>query len=227
MAAQYPGALPSFTSMVGATTDPLSAPSHVTLEQKQADEIAAIAKAPPATPQPFITGRFYVVDNSNASTSILGEGDLELVWWPLPLNTVIAEIWEEVTIVGTAGAVRRVGIYDHSPTTGLPVGAALYDSGTVSAESTGTKQNIISGGLTVATAYGIWIGGVTQGAAGTRPQMRSLSVGQRGMHASTASGITSVLAVGYRHASVSGALPTFSTTPTISGGLARQAVKIG
>ena len=189
------------------------------------DEIVALAKDARAHPQ-YIAGRWYVLPGSPASTATMGEGELDVTWWDFPIGTVLAEIWEQVVTAGTTGAVRRVGVYAHDAATGLPSGAPLYDGGTVSAETTGEKQWIISGGLTITSSHGIWIGGVTQGAAATRPVMRSVNFSQRGIHASGAGLLSSVVA-GLRTAAVSGALPTFSAAPPLSGIIARQAVKIG
>jgi hypothetical protein len=225
MAADHPGAAIVFTGMIGGSTDPLSTPSLPTYATKVADELAALQGDNLTSPR-YIAGRWYAPPYSGTGTADLGEGNLDVVWWDLPVGTVITEIAEEVTTGGTAGAVRRIGVYAHNATTGFPTGAPLYELSTpYDATTTGVKTTgTIS--VTVSGSHGIWIGGVTQGAAGTRPVMRQINTTTRGIHG-TSGGILGSQLVGFRHASVSGALPTFTAAPTISGGVARQAVKIG
>lgn len=71
---------------------------------------------------------------------------------------------------GTTGAICRLGIYSDS--SGYP-GALLLDAGTVAAETTGVKSITISQALTAGTRY--WLAIATQGGAGTRPSVSSLS----------------------------------------------------
>jgi hypothetical protein len=225
MVADHPGAAIDFTGTIGTSTDPLSTPSLPMYATKVADELAALQGDNLTSPR-YIAGRWYALPYSGTSVADLGEGNLDVVWWDLPVETVITEIAEEVTTGGAAGAVRRIGVYAHNATTGLPSGAPLYELSTpYDATSTGLKTTgTIS--VTVTGSHGVWIGGVTQGAAATRPIIRQINTTTRGIH-STGAGILGSQLVGFRHAAVSGALPTFTAAPTISGGAARQAIKIG
>lgn len=206
--ANYPGSLPS------------SSPADHTAVN---NEIIAIAKAPLAKP-PYVTGRVY----SNVTVGpgqTYAEASLALIWHPFPPGTVLAEITENVTTAGTAGAVRRLGAYAHDASTGRP-GSLLWDGGTYDATTTGFKTIVISGGLTLTSAYGVWLGGATQGAAGTRPVITGVNAHQTAVSQATAGSVA--ILVGYEQTSVTGALPgTFTATPNLVGAGSYQLVKIG
>jgi hypothetical protein len=171
----------------------------------------------------YVSGRYYAIPYiAGAATTIHGEGDLDVVRWVFPGGVSLVAIAEEVVTAGTTGAVRRLGIYADS--SGLP-GALLHDAGTYDATTTGNKELTFTaedvGGQVV------WIGGVTQGAAGTRPAMRTVNTGTLPGIGLTTIAISTGNHMGFRHASVSGALPDpFTSTPVLSATIARHVVKI-
>jgi hypothetical protein len=155
-------------------------------------EVKAVALIPPYAP-PYRPGQVWRQPNHNIQAGIHGEGQVIVSWWPLPFGTVIVEVTEDVTVVGAAGALRRLVGYKHNPATGLP-GALLFDAGTYDATVLGFRTVVTTGSPTVDNYCGVWLGGITQGAASTRPTIRTLTVAQPGVGLAAAANMNTVWA---------------------------------
>lgn len=115
----------------------------------------------------------------------------------------------EVTTVGSAGAVVRLGVYKDDGS-GMYPGALVLDAGTIDATILGNATITLSTALALAPGR-YWVGGASQGAPSTAPVMRT--VGTSGgvlMPSNTAS--ASNIPTGAAQNSVSGALPSAFTT---------------
>ena len=140
-----------------------------------------------------------VLDRINTSAFVVDE------------YVTIDRIGVEVTTVGAAGALVRLGIYSDDGAS-YP-GGLLLDAGTVdSAASTGFKELVISQALPKGV---YWLAAVSQSATCT---LRLHSpVAQVGT--SNALTVSQNILSGWQQTGVSGALPaTFSTTQNPSGG---------
>lgn len=159
-----------------------------------AEQLLALGVAAPR----IHSGRWSGPVGQSLSTAIPTEAQLRLLPVFLPPATW-DRIRSEVTVVGTAGALIRLGLY-YDDGTGVP-GALALDAGTIDGTSA-TAQEInvnltLPGGL-------YWIGSVVQGAALTRPTTRQL-VGP----VVPVSNLNSTSNMGrcYLQSSVTGALP--------------------
>lgn len=81
----------------------------------------------------------------------------------LSLGRSFDRIGIEVTTVGAAGAVQRLGIWEHDPAVDGP-GALLLDAGTIDGTTLGAKEIVIA--LTRPASI-IWLGAVPQVATST------------------------------------------------------------
>ena len=127
-------------------------------------------------------------------------------------------IGAEVTVVGTAGAVVRLGIYDDDGS-GLP-GALVVDAGTIAGTVAAASTITISQAF--ANAGWRWLAACVQGAAGTRPTMRMVTyVGDAPVsHGSTPG---SNIQTSYVQTGVAGALPNPAVPSTSANVLAPRA----
>jgi hypothetical protein len=188
-------------------------------------EVKAVALIPPMAP-PYVSGKWYSAPDSNNSTGILDEAKIYVGWHPVPFGVTIAGVAEEVTTIGTAGALRRLVIYKHNISTGLP-DALLDDLGTYDATTTGVKT--ITGRTAVVDNYGgVWVGGITQGAAGTRPTVRSTIIQSPAIALSSASFLANTICGWATTAAThTGAAPANIGALAASGGIARTQILIG
>jgi hypothetical protein len=159
------------------------------------------------------SGHWYVATSANATaTAALTSGRLVLGQWYVPNSCTIDRIGAEVTTVGSAGSVVRLGIYADNGY-GMP-GSLVLDAGTIDGTSQ-TVQSITLGTPTSLSRGVYWFGAACQVADCT---VRSSAGAYSGYAYSF---MTSAPTAGqtfgsYYQASVTGALPaTFSTTPTI------------
>jgi hypothetical protein len=192
--------------MVGTATDPLSAPSHVTLEQKQADEIVALATIGVGLRIAYGSGLWYSQDIISTSNSNFGTGALILSRFDFPPGTTIVELNEYIVTAAGAGGLRRLCIYNDNGAS-YP-GSLLKDAGTYSTEITGAF-----GGPAAFTAVNVsgvkWIGGVSTVSA-CSPATNAMSCRAIGLTTLTAGNASWA---GYIQTGVAGALPDpFTTT---------------
>lgn len=172
----------------------------------------------------WTSGEFYLPSNLLvASSATLGDGNLRIHPVLLRRPVTIDRLSIAVTVVGSAGAVLRLGIYrnrgDAYP------GDLLVDAGTVSGTAVANPTVTVAQTLTA----GLWWFAVcSQGAATTQPTVATgaapippvpLSTG------TTAPGSTTF--AGFIQNGVSGALPaTFTTTRSASGQATRVAFRV-
>lgn len=140
-----------------------------------------------------VTGRYYTGDVGQYvdAAGNAGDGVLQLVPFAPRVACSVNGLAGKVTTGGSAGAVARFGIWN-SQANGLP-GTLVIDSGTIGATAAADiLASISSTTLAANTLY--WLGGVTQGAASTPPQMRTFNIG------ATARAVSSVGASFYANA---------------------------
>lgn len=143
-------------------------------------------------------------------TALLAQGELRAALIGVQSTVTINSIACEVTTIGSAGAVIRLGIY-RVGTDGFPT-TLVIDAGTVDAATTGVKTITIS---QVLTAGNYCLAACVQGAPATAPAVRICSL---------ASSMPQPTGTTYHRScftqySVTGALPaTFTTTPGIDSG---------
>lgn len=103
------------------------------------------------------------------TTADTGEGTFRAAPVFVPVTSTWDRISCEVAVVGSAGSLIRLGIYADDGS-GLP-GALILDAGTEDGTVLGAHHKVISQALTPGW---YWVGAAIQGAAVTRPVMRSI-----------------------------------------------------
>ncbi len=124
------------------------------------------------SPDRLITGRYYEAPSTNLGTVIPAEGQGFFVPIPQPVGFRIDDLTIEVTTVGTAGAVIRLGILDQG-TDGQP-DEVLRDAGTVDGTvlGFGTLAALVDAPVQRRLVF---LASVVQGAAITRPVVRTMT----------------------------------------------------
>ena len=138
-----------------------------------------------------------------------GEGVLSLAPMQFPANLRLTGLAFEITVVGTAGALFRAGIYEQLGSNSAFT--LLQDFGTFD----GTVLGVVESPINVTarpTSWVGWIGGVIQGGAGTRPTLRTF-IPQSGIissfqNASAATAVAQNPSGSYALTGVAGALPS-------------------
>jgi hypothetical protein len=220
MAAQYPGAVPNFSGMVGTSTDPLSAPDHVVLEQKQADEIVALANLGGGLRHQYGSGLWYsppfMAGIASQTNSV---GDVRLFRMDFPPGTTVTGLGINVATGGGGGATKTLLIYNDDGTSSYPTTLQKATSA-LDTTTTGVKSETFA-------AEGVggvrWIGTLTLTATTV------LSGTQSGLYGVGATSIASANVVwsGYIQTGQSSAPATFTSTRTPVNGLDRVFVQIG
>jgi hypothetical protein len=220
VAAEYPGTVPNFSGMIGTSTDPLSAPNHVTLEQKQADEIVAIATKG-VGPRVEYTSNFWYAPSGaysvgNAQQAV---GELRLFRQDFPPGTTVTGLGINIpATAGTAGATYTLLIYTDSgnyPNSLQKATSALDVTTTGIKSETFTAENV--GGVR-------WLGALclTNGAA----IPSGITSGVSGVGASTITNANNVW-TGYNQTGLGSAPATFTSTRSPINGIARVFFQIG
>lgn len=162
------------------------------------------------------SGLYYGPEGTISTAIAPPAGDLRLVPIYFPTRRSLDRIAVNVTIVGEAGSVIRLGVYDSLPGESYP-GSLLLDAGTVVGD-VGTGVKAITIALNVGPGI-IWLACVAQVAATTRPTLQTLSGSDyNGLFGSSA-GVINGNTSAYLQTGVSGALPgTFTVTPANSVG---------
>jgi hypothetical protein len=211
--------------MVGTSTDPLSAPSHVTLEQKQADEIVAIASLGTAfAPVTYVSGFWYLPPHALALGNHGPNTTLVLSPYWFPYGTQIVNLGEWINTAGAASSVRRLGVYADNGS--MYPGSLILDAGTAASTATGFTS-LTAGPFSALTVSGlVWIGGATQVATGTVVVGTAANVpGISGGSGTPPTGTSHM--GGYQETGVTGALPsTFTATRSVSNSAPRTYFKI-
>ncbi len=95
----------------------------------------------------WVAARWYNAQLFGSTTTAAPTAsELRLVPLYVPGPRAIDRIGCNVTTAGTGGHVARLGVYNSSPTTGLPT-TVLVDAGTVAVDTTGVKEVAVSGTL--------------------------------------------------------------------------------
>lgn len=160
----------------------------------------------------WVSGRYYFAPNtmSISTSATLGVGTLRAVPFWIPMQTTLSKLGAEVTIVGDAGSVIRLGLYADDGST--RPGALVVDGGTILGDSATLQE------VTISTVVGpgiYWAAAVVQNVTVTQPTLRtatalltpSIDIGS----SIPTAGQT---AVGWSVTGVSGALPASFGAPT-------------
>jgi len=146
----------------------------------------------------------------------------------VPAPVTILRVGTEVTVVGNAASVFRIGIYNDNGAGAPGTLVTNGDCGTIAGDSA-TVQEITLGTAITLTPGWYWTGGASQNAATTAPTMRCINrtnayyVYGVGTSIPASSATQLGLATG---ATVSGALPSPAGTSVIAGSVARIFFKI-
>lgn len=159
------------------------------------------------------TGYYSVPPGGAPTTAIPNEATATYLPLWIDRTVTVDRIGAEVTVVGTSGAVVRLGIYS-SAADGTP-STLVLDAGTISGTSATVQEITISQQLTPGL---YWLCAVVQGGAGTRPTMRvnATTGAHLGAIAQSAAVALQFAVSGLLQTGVSGAL----TTAAITGGSA-------
>jgi hypothetical protein len=188
----------------------------------------AVSLAKLSAPQVYgylATGNYYYATGSfNVTTSAThGVGTLRLQPWFVPNACTLAKIGAEVTSAGDSGSLVRLGIYADDGT-GFP-GQLVLDAGTIAGDSATVQEISIS--LSIRPGM-YWIGGAVQSVSVTQPTLRVTNGPTALLNAwagtSTPSSGGSI--GGVSKTSVTGALPSVYTSPSVAGSVVRTFVKI-
>lgn len=158
------------------------------------------------------------------ATGTPSAGQLALAPVDIDRACILKALVCEVTTVGSAGAVVRLGVYTDDGT-GLWPATLIVDAGTIDATVLGNTT------ITLTTAIALpagryWVGGASQGTPTTAPVLRTVGTsGANFMPSNTAS--ASNIPTGSAQNSVTGALPSTytpaygvtSATPRVALGL--------
>lgn len=184
---------------------------------EQVDGGLSSAYQPLSSQGAYSTG-LWTTHPGTKSVVIPAEADLEYQPVVIPKALSVDRIAAEVTIVGTVGAVVRLGIYDMGAD-GKP-GALILDAGTISGTSATVQEIIIAQALTPGVK---WLASAVQGGAGTRPTMRTITTpGIIQIPGTSANNALTSVRTGWRQAGVAGAFPANAGTLISTGA---QAVK--
>lgn len=116
-----------------------------------------------------LTGNYYHLLSLTApsATSIPAEGDVRASPFWVPAGSRIDRLATEITVVGTAGALIRLGLYADNGD-GTP-GALIIDGGTI--DGTVLNMSEVTFAPITIPSFG-WAVQCVQGGAGTRPTTR-------------------------------------------------------
>ncbi len=105
-----------------------------------------------ASPVLWMVGRWYSAQTVGTGTAAVtpAAGELRMTPVYLPVPRAIDRVGCNVSNVGTAGHVARLGVYNADQATGLPA-TVFIDAGTVAVDTTGAKEVVVS-----ATLHGLY-----------------------------------------------------------------------
>jgi len=154
---------------------------------------------------PLVAGRWYVAATGTVTTAIPAEATEKATPLYVGRSCTLTGLAVSVTVVGTSGAVVRLGI--RADNSGEP-GSVLYDSGGIDAvSSTGVKQ--VNPALAVTEGQIIWLSATVQGGAGTRPTISvSANVHLAGIGDTSVSTLLANHLGAYQATGITGALPS-------------------
>lgn len=158
------------------------------------------------------------------TTGTPSAGQLTLAPMNIDRVCLLQALVAEVTTVGSAGAVVRLGVYKDDGS-GLFPGALVVDAGTIDATVLGNST------ITLGTAIPLppgryWVGGASQGAPSTAPIMRTVGTSGAVLMPSTTASASNI-PTGAAQNGVTGALPSaYTTTLGFTSAVTRVALKL-
>ena len=173
-----------------------------------------VAARPSKTP---LRSTSWYAPQTAVTTAIMIQGDANYVPVYFDGETTLSAIGLEVTTVGTAGSVVRLGVYQDDGK-GVP-GSLLLDAGTIdgTTTNTGAPQTISTPGLVVGPGV-VWFAAAGQGSPATQPVVRmTTGVSTIPISATTASLVSQNALNGQHYASAAGAFASFAADQ--AGGL--------
>lgn len=173
-------------------TDPLTPPAY------------------PPIPTLHVAGNYYPAQHITSGTLAPAQGDMRLVPFWVPRPGTYDRIVVEMTSVGEAGSVVRLGIYGADQETGIPLQAnPILDAGTVqTATVTGAKEINITQALPAGL---VWLAAVNQLCPTTPATLRTTSPYGQPLTANTIAAFMGSGGVWVK-AGVTGALPAWNLT---------------
>lgn len=212
--------------------------SGATLNSMQASINNVLGLSNLIAPGAYTSGNYYFCNSpGNNGTSItLGNNILRVSPMQVSISLSITKLWIDISVLGEANSVFRVGIYADTGT-GRP-GALVLDCGTI---STGTgnagtvatiggvaSTNEIAAVLTLAPGR-YWVGGAVQGASTTQPTLRTSAnadLAPTGPLGSTLP-VQNVVSRGFAQTAISGALPDpFNAAAGVSSAVPHMGYKV-
>jgi hypothetical protein len=173
-----------------------------------------------------LVGKWYATAPSAIATGIPPESFERAVPIRVARDCTIDQLAVGVTVVGSAGAVIRLGV--RADNNGAP-GTLLVDAGTVDGTATGTPTATLGTPLALTAGTRVWLTAVVQGAATTRPTVRqnTATTPLGGIGADTATLALDTALTGYQGgAGVTGAFPSTQGTWTQTNVATRIAAHI-
>lgn len=159
----------------------------------------------------YASTRYAFVSGAILASAGLGNNNLRVMPMYSPVPVPIDRFGANVTVVGEAGSVFRLGIYADDGS--YYPGALLLDAGTIAGDSATVQEKTTFLWLPAGI---VWVGGAVQGAPTTVPTMQTVAGVNHATQTSsnaTSSGTT----IGFAAAGVSGALPN-PFPPGVGGG---------
>lgn len=170
-------------------------------------------------------GGYYfptVQTNATSTNASLGNGTLRAMPCLVSKTITITRIGAEVTVIGDAASVVRLGIYNDNGS-GFP-GTLLLDAGTISGNSATYQEIAINQSLSAGT---YWFCAVIQGVTSTQPTLRTNTTSPYSLGRSAAPDASHVTFLSYTMSSITGALTSpFSTSPASDTNAVRIYVKV-
>jgi hypothetical protein len=121
------------------------------------------------------TGLWYSPLGALAPTLVMVENKLYAIPIEFPSAVTITKIGVEITVVGAASSVIRLGIY--SDVAGIPT-SLLVDAGTINGTVLfSTTPGQVTGLSTVCGPGRVWLAAVSQAQASTQPTVKAIGMG--------------------------------------------------
>lgn len=157
-----------------------------------------------------VSGDYYQTPATAVNPGASAQGDMRLCPFWIPQAGGYDRIVTEVTTIGEAGSLLRLGIYAADPNTGIPVAQApLVDAGTVPGDTSGTKEIVITASLPAGL---VWLTSVAQNCPTTAPTVRLVTV-SAGLYPAVFTALASLASSGgaWQKTGATGALPAWSS----------------
>jgi hypothetical protein len=159
----------------------------------------------------FVSGYYYTTNLGGMGGNVPTANEMRLVPFYVSETTTFTRISARISTPITGGTFR-LGIYS-SNSNNIPA-TRLLDAGTIDGSSTGSKAITISQSLTPGL---YWLAGVGQGTSGVGVRSYlSSTFGNYVPNGTTSGGVEANPSTGWSVSSVSGALPSTISSPTLT-----------